>query len=49
MVIDVYSVIFVKWGYEIMIIAIDNFILAVIVFTLEIIEFRLNMNSSRDN
>jgi|LauGreDrversion4_2_1035121.scaffolds.fasta_scaffold75127_4 hypothetical protein len=36
---DAYILMFIPWGYEIMIVSIDNLILALIIFILEIIEF----------
>lgn len=40
-IMDIYSLIFIPWGYELMIISIDNLLLAVTIFILEVIEFRL--------
>lgn len=36
---DIYLMMFIKWGYEIMVASIDNMILALIIFVLEIVEF----------
>lgn len=36
---DAYILMFIPWGYEIMIVSIDNLILALIIFILEITEF----------
>lgn len=37
---DIYNFIFIGWGYQIMVMSIDNLIMALVVFILEIIEFR---------
>lgn len=36
---DGYNLMFIPWGYQIMVMSIDNIILAVVIFILEIIEF----------
>lgn len=36
---DAYNLMFIPWGYQIMVMSIDNMILALIIFILEIIEF----------
>jgi hypothetical protein len=40
LMMDIYNFIFVEWGYQIMVMSVDNFILAITIFILEIIEFR---------
>lgn len=36
---DIYLMMFIEWGYEIMEASIDNLILALVIFVLEIVEF----------
>jgi hypothetical protein len=36
---DSYNLMFIPWGYQIMVMSIDNLILALVIFVLEIIEF----------
>ena len=36
---DAYNLMFIPWGYQIMVMSIDNMILAIVIFVLEIIEF----------
>ena len=36
---DIYNMMFIPWGYQIMVMSIDNLVLAIITFILEIIEF----------
>ena len=36
---DIYNYIYVPWGYQIMVMSIDNFIMGLGIFILEILEF----------
>lgn len=36
---DIYDFIFIPWGYQLMVMGIDNLIMGVVIFILEIIEF----------
>lgn len=36
---DAYNLMFIPWGYQIMVMSIDNLILALVIFALEIAEF----------
>lgn len=36
---DIYSLWFIPWGYQIMVMSIDNMVLALVIFILEIVEF----------
>lgn len=38
-VMDIYAFIYVPWGYQIMVMGVDNMILSLVIFILEIIEF----------
>lgn len=38
-VMDIYAFIYVPWGYQMMVMGIDNMILSLVIFILEIIEF----------
>ena len=37
---DVYNFIFIGWGYQLMVMSIDNLLLALVIFALEIVEFK---------
>lgn len=41
MVIDVYTIIFIPWGYEIVTLSIECLVMSLIIFALEIAEFTL--------
>ena len=41
LVMDIYSFMFIEWGYQIMVMSIDNMILAIVIFILECVEFML--------
>lgn len=36
---DAYNLMFIPWGYQIMVMSIDNMVLAIVTFVLEIVEF----------
>jgi len=37
---DIYCLMFIPWGYQLMVSSIDNLVLALVIFVLELIEFR---------
>lgn len=40
MLMDVYCLIFIPWGYQLMVTSIDNLVLSLVIFALELVEFR---------
>ena len=46
---DIYDFWFIPWGYQIMVMSIDNFVIALVIFILEILEFRHYMLLAIEN
>lgn len=40
-IVDIYTLMFIPWGYEIMVLSIDSLIMSLVIFALEIVEFTL--------
>lgn len=47
MLADIYAIVFVRWDYELVALGFDNFVLSIMIFVLEILEFLYARAKSR--